>query len=93
MALRTFLDSRGVFWSVWNVLPQTRSGLVASPHLPAGPQLTPGLERGWLCFENPREKRRLTPIPEGWEECTDAELERLLGQANTVPKKRASLIR
>src|SRR5215218_322098 len=25
--------------------------------------LTPGLEKGWLCFENHVDKRRLTPIP------------------------------
>ena len=39
------------------------------------PTLTAGLDRGWLCFENSGEKRRLTPIPPDWLRCTPAELE------------------
>src|SRR5688572_20429788 len=29
---------------------------------------------GWLAFESPTERRRLAPIPPGWEDATDAEL-------------------
>lgn len=46
--------------------------------------LSPHLATGWLAFECPTEKRRLTPIPQHWEEFSDAELERLCGQANPV---------
>jgi len=31
--------------------------------------LTAGLDSGWLCFEAPSEKRRLTPIPSDWLSC------------------------
>lgn len=94
MALRSFLDTKGVTWSVWTVVPQTQTGLVANPgHTQqAGPHLTPGLEQGWLCFESPHEKRRLTPIPADWEGCTEQEMERLLAAAVVVPKKRAPVI-
>jgi hypothetical protein len=38
------------------------------------PLLSAGLDGGWLCFEAPVEKRRLTPIPADWlrdEECLE----------------------
>lgn len=31
--------------------------------------LAEGLDNGWLCFEAPQEKRRLTPIPPDWLNC------------------------
>jgi hypothetical protein len=46
--------------------------------------LSPQLATGWLTFECPTEKRRLTPIPQHWEELSEAELERLCGQASPV---------
>ena len=46
--------------------------------------LTPGLEKGWLCFENHVDKRRLTPIPAGWDESPVDELEGLLERAKSV---------
>ena len=48
--------------------------------------LTPGLERGWLCFEAEADKRRLTPVPAGWDEAPDAELEGLLQRARPVTR-------
>ena len=45
------------------------------------PTLTAGLDRGWLCFENSIEKRRLAPIPENWTRCSAAELDRYLQSA------------
>jgi hypothetical protein len=39
------------------------------------PMLSSGLDSGWLCFEAPVEKRRLTPIPTDWERCPTARLE------------------
>ena len=48
--------------------------------------LTPGLERGWLVFESPAEKRRIQPIPPRWEARSDAELERLCHSATPSRK-------
>ena len=45
------------------------------------PLLSAGLDGGWLCFEAPIEKRRLTPIPADWLRCDDACLERYCRQA------------
>lgn len=52
--------------------------------------LTPGLEGGWLCFENDADKRRLTPIPPGWERVDDGELHGLLVNARSVERRQAS---
>lgn len=37
----------------------------------------PGIQGGWLVFDSGAERRRLTPIPPGWETATEAELEQL----------------
>jgi hypothetical protein len=50
--------------------------------------LTPGLESGWLCFETESDKRRLTPVPTGWDLVPDAELEGLLARARPVTRRR-----
>ena len=52
------------------------------------PLLSSGLDGGWLCFEAPVEKRRLTPIPGDWLRCPEERLEQYLRQAK--PALRAS---
>ena len=44
-----------------------------------------GLGSGWLVFESKSEKRRLTPIPKCWDECTEPELRSLCEKAKVVP--------
>ena len=82
MALRSFTDSQGDGWRVWSVVPQY------------GPErdedtLIPGMGAGWLCFENGGEKRRLTPIPKGWETSSEAELEEMCRTARPVSRRNA----
>lgn len=48
--------------------------------------LDPALANGWLCFESAHERRRLAPIPDGWERMTDAELRALRAWATVVPR-------
>ena len=48
--------------------------------------LAPSLRTGWLVFECPDERRRLAPIPPGWDRCAEAALERLCAQAVPVPR-------
>ena len=50
--------------------------------------LAPQLRHGWLAFRNDAERRRLAPIPEGWEQASDAELERYCGAAESVVEVR-----
>lgn len=49
--------------------------------------LSPSLTGGWLVFEAETEKRRITPIPNGWDSLPDEELDRLRLRAAPVPKR------
>jgi hypothetical protein len=80
MALRSLIDSKGRGWRVWDVVPSQSLGREDDT-------LTPGLEGGWLCFEHGEEKRRLSPIPEGWEVADAETLERYLERATPVAKR------
>jgi len=75
--MRTVTDATGTQWTVFEVKRQG-GGTDRWSYLPAE------FGDGWLCFESSVSKRRLTPIPPRWRESTDAELVRLLGQAQTV---------
>ncbi len=44
-------------------------------------RLAGGLDGGWLAFESPGERRRLSPIPPNWDAASDAELERMCRSA------------
>jgi hypothetical protein len=89
MALRTFKDSGGQEWTVWNTLPTAqRSALSAymetvsaAGHGDTKP-IRKAFEAGWLTFASGGQKKRLAPIPERWEDGTDADLQRLLVEAS-----------
>ena len=71
MSSRSFEDSSGVTWEVFEVhRTSEKSGGVSV-----------GLEKGWLSFVSDSGKRRLAPFPSVWREASDTELERLCAQA------------
>jgi len=49
--------------------------------------MTPTLGAGWLCFESDSQKRRLSPIPAGWDEAPAEELRGLLDRARPVARR------
>lgn len=53
--------------------------------VPAVPTTTrtfdPGLRTGWLCFDHGFERRRVSPIPDGWHELADEALVALWASA------------
>ena len=58
MGLVEFADSDGVRWRAWHVeTPPSRAHL-----------MDPQYRQGWLVFERQdgAERRRLSPVPEGW---------------------------
>jgi hypothetical protein len=80
VALREYRDEAGVQWRVWRVQPST----FVAPTLAGQPA---DEDRPcWLCFESVREKRRLIPAPDAWDERSDAELEDLRRAAEVVPR-------
>lgn len=80
---RTFTDARGVAWSVWSVYPSQGAANAA---------LRGTFSQGWLAFECDVERRRLSPIPDDWEQLDEAGLASLCGQAVTAapPRRRSS---
>jgi hypothetical protein len=80
MALRSFTDSQGQGWRVWNVIPQYDTARDEDT-------MTPGLQGGWLCFEKEGQKRRLSPIPDGWEAAEPDVLERYCSEATPVARR------
>jgi hypothetical protein len=71
---RSFQDSSGAVWEVFEVRRTSQKALAVSV----------GLENGWLSFVHGANKRRLAPFPREWETATPAELERLCGMARVV---------
>lgn len=80
-AHRDFIDSQGVHWAVWSVHPAQRETRRS--------QLRGSYSNGWLAFESIQEKRRLSPIPEGWEQLEAPELEGLCRIAEPARHQRA----
>ena len=86
--LRGFTDSMGIQWRVWEVLPATW-GETASQSFTVSSLKETAFANGWLCFESMQEKRRLAPIPAGWE-LRESELEDLCRRAAPVPSRRVT---
>ena len=84
MGYRSFTDAGGVLWEVWDVRPHRRATATGERPL----RVSAGLAEGWLCCETRHERRRVAPIPEGWETLSDAELEALCRRATTVTRSR-----
>ena len=78
VASRSFEDSSGVIWEVFEVHRTSEA--------PRG--VSAGLEKGWLSFVSDIGKRRLAPFPTVWREATDLELERLCSQARVAKPAR-----
>lgn len=76
---RVFVDGNGEQWDVWAVYPKARG----TPNA----VLRGSYRQGWLCLESARQKRRLSPIPPGWESLPDEELRALCEGADVVPSR------
>ena len=77
--LRDFTDYSGITWRVWDVTPQSQNTAAKR-----GIRITP--VDGWLVFESDTERRRLSPIPEGWESGDNDALCYLCARAKVVPR-------
>jgi hypothetical protein len=75
---RRFLDAAGVMWDARAIYPSAMPGRVRLPE---------PFESGWLAFESVGEKRRLSPIPEGWASRSDDGLRQLWQAADVVPHR------
>jgi hypothetical protein len=80
VASRTFEDSAGVLWEVFEVHRASEA--------PRG--VSAGLEKGWLAFASANGKRRLAPFPAEWESSSASELELLCAAARVANPPRSS---
>jgi hypothetical protein len=85
MASRRFRDTNDTEWEVYDLVEP------AEPPRPSRPQLALDSThfpryRAWLVFDSANEHRRLTPIPEGWEDLPPNGLALLLSRATTFQK-------
>lgn len=85
MPVREFTDSQGREWRAWEVAPDDLNARIKNEDYLAALNYT-----GWIAFEttNETEKRRLYPIPKGWSELPDRELEALLAKAEVVQARK-----
>jgi hypothetical protein len=51
-----------------------------------------GFEQGWLVFDNGQVKRRLAPVPAGWEQMTTPELQALCAKAKPSHQRWTRLV-
>lgn len=79
---RQFTDDDGITWTVRAVHPARSVG--------ARKRLLGEFEHGWLAFESSETKRRLSPIPEDWEQLDDAGLRELCERATLASGRRTA---
>jgi hypothetical protein len=77
--LREFTDDDGITWRVWDVNPSLHEHLS-----PSAQKVGVRVPSGWLCFESPRGRRRLVPIPEAWESIDVGMLKQMCAEAEPV---------
>ena len=99
MPMREFADALGQIWQAWDTHPKgvthVSKGETAFTRFVANTAKREGREpttvrdqyaEGWLTFKLANDRRRLTPIPEGWELADDATLQRYLSLASDTPE-------
>ena len=105
MAHRDYVDSEGVPWQVWEVIPQSvdrrrlrerrlapRDAQERRKRHEARLRLSNGESDGWLVFEARDQKRRLRPIPLDWHRASDVELESMCARADRASRPTRRLI-
>lgn len=82
MNRRVFTDAEGAEWEVYDVLALRGFGRPdAEPSTVSGPFRA---AKSWLTFESAGERRRLSPVPEGWEDASLEVLQQYLTTATPV---------
>ena len=97
MTHRQFVDDDHVAWHVLDVFAHGRDYQSAGPtdwpsradHQQSGSdrpltEIRQLMATGWLVFQSARERRRLVPIPAGWEAASDRELGTLCARGERV---------
>ena len=95
MALRELVGEDGRSWQVWDTRPtptKSNDGPARARYLARVKSeqvvdlglLSQKRQDGWLTFATDDERRRLSPIPDGWATADEPALRRLLASADRV---------
>ena len=79
MTMRSCTDRRGIRWDVFEVHPGANGR--ASERMPEA------FRAGWLCFQSASERRRLAPIPLGWQDWEERALLGALEYGHRSPRR------
>jgi hypothetical protein len=106
MPHRQFVDSKRTTWEVWDVEPEDAERRRRPADRRGNPRasgerrhvedhsrvrIKVELSGGWLAFQSKHYRRRLAPIPVGWETMDPSALEQLCEQATSIGKPRRLL--
>ena len=106
MPHRQFIDSKRTRWEVWDVEPShaerrlndddrrrknRTSGERRQVEDRTRVRIHSYLSHGWLAFESKHDRRRLAPIPTGWEALDAKALEQLCDRAKSIGRPRRLL--
>ena len=105
MAHREYVDSHGLAWQVWEVIPMSserrklrerrlapRDANDRRKRHEARLRPSDGETDGWLVFESVDGKRRLRPIPREWHLGSPEELESMCARAERASRPSRRLI-
>ena len=84
--MRTFIDTAGTRWDVWEVRRDHVAGFGLTHH-----PVAPELENGWLCFSSPGHRRRLASYPDDWRRLSVDQLVSLCARAEGVSSEPSHL--
>jgi hypothetical protein len=102
VSFREFRDESGTEWEVWEIKPALlERRMLADAPLDTERRTTSRrrapvadeLRFGWLVFQSSESKRRLAPVPAGWERFSREDLVELLARATHRPHPRLALSR
>lgn len=79
MTMRSCIDRAGVRWEIFAVHPEAE-GRKAQ-------RMPEAFRSGWLCFQSANERRRLAPIPLGWQGWEEQELLGAMEDAHRSPRR------
>lgn len=79
MPMRTFTDSSGTVWDVFEAHP---GGAGRTPS-----RVPESFRAGWLCFQSVNERRRLAPIPPDWVSWDVESLSAALHATHGMPRR------
>ncbi len=106
MPHRQFTDSKSTRWEVWDVEPSHAERRASPPDRRKSARtsgerrrvedrsrvrIRSDLSHGWLAFESKHDRRRLAPIPTGWEVFDASALEQLCQRARSIGKPKRLL--